>query len=369
MATALRARCPNCKTKVIVLDASFSGEMATVTCEGCGKKFGLRSPKNEGQASTGPDTLAAPTTAAGPTADDPFADLAGTLQGQLSPANVNWQDYRVRKPLIAVKPLAIAIMATFGIICVIAMGMFVSKRAAEIDMNAIGDSLLKGPADSLAKIHTDWQRYEDEQKQMTATIARQSDCEALLFPFMQLQEKQVSLLVRIVLLESQAELQLQKQDLPQFPPPVKPEGRSFRSNEAFMTNDFRRSEAKLTQNSEAVLSALHAAIEPLPSSANEVEKTAMKVLLVKRAACKALAEAHRGEDTSKTAVAIYELAEELKKARPGVPEGTKVVTTLPAAMQMVELATDRMIESLADRFTTDENSEIAKALKTLKQSF
>ncbi len=191
----------------------------------------------------------------------------------------------------------------------------------------------------------------------------------MLLPLERLQDKQVSLLVRLVLLEAQNESQLTRQDLPPFPALQKPEEKSFRSNNAFLTTAFRERESELNQHNDAVLSALHVALEPLPEPASDTEKKSIAAILVKRAACKALAEAQRGEDTSKTAVAIYELAEEVKKARADVPAGTRVVATLPPTLQMADLAADRMIESLAVRFTLEENSEIAKALDALRKAF
>ncbi len=368
MSIALRASCPNCKLKVTVSESQAENGGVTVSCAGCGKKFGLRFPNKEADLETGTSAASNRTTLP---ADDPFASLSGALPEQLGSENLNWQDYRVRrKPLIAGKPLAIALSATAAIVFIIGMGIFVSQKAAEIDINAIGDSLLKGPADTSEKIYADWKRYDAEQKALIAPIARTSDCEGLIFPLERLQEKHLNLLVRSALLEQGRAAQFTVKDLPTRPSMHRSEGKSFRSIEAYLTTEFRLAEGSLNQLSSAVLSHLHTETMQLAgNSAGETGKSSWEKTLLKRAVCRALAEAHRGTDESKTAVTIYELAEELKRLKTtSSPTGATIVSTLPSEYAYADFSATQMQTALAVRFTKDPQSEIAKALTVFDQS-
>ena len=360
MATALRANCPRCKLQVTVEDTPNESDITTITCSGCGKKFGLRFPK-----SGKPKPAAA---AAAPAFDDPFANLGGTLPDQMSPGTMNWEDYRVRKPLIAVKPLVIAMAATFGIIAFVVIGMVVSKKAAEIDINAIGDSLLKGPTDTIDKIYADWQGYDEEQKKLTATVSRQSDCDELMFPMERLEEKQLNLIVRGALLEQGVTPKFDVKDLPPAPSVQPKEGKNFRPIEALLTNEFRAAEQKLNLASNAVLSYLHVESMTIPKSDNEFDKRSLNKTLIKRSLCRALAEAHRGADESKSAVTIYELTEELKKLTVE-PTGQKAVPTAGVDYQYAEYTATQMQTVLAARFVKNPQSEIAKALAAFDQAY
>ncbi len=364
MATALRASCPQCKLQVTVNDAAEESGMATITCTGCGKRFGLRFPKNDASKPSLRASKAPPVAS-----NDPFADLGGSLQAQMSPTSMNWGNYQVRrKPLIAGKPLAIAIGVTAAIACLIAIGVFVSKKASEIDMNAFGDSLLKGPEDTIEKIHSDWTRYDDEQKKMTSSISHPSHCGELMFPIERLEEKQLNLVIRGALLEQGVTPKFGVKDLPPAPSTQPSEGKNFRSIEAFLTNEFRAVEKKLSLASNAVLSYLHTASKPFAKSDNEVDKRSLKKTVLKRALCRALAEAHRGADESKTAVTIYELTEELKKLKVE-PSNEKSASTSGSEGQYAEYTATQMQAVLAARFTKDSQSEIAKALAAFDQTY
>lgn len=361
MAIALRASCPSCKLQVEVKDEPTDGDLTTVTCKGCGKKFGLRFRNDNLPKSKPPAQVAAPVL------DDPFANLNGALPDQMSSASVNWQDYRVRKPLIAGKPLAIAFGATAAIACLVAVVMFATKKAAEIDVNAIGDSLLKGPADTIQKIHRDWTRYADEQETLTASISHQSDCDKLMFPMERLEEKHLNLLIRGALLEQGSTASTEGVSLPTAPTTQPGEGKTFRAVEALLTTKFRAAESKLNQLSNAVLSYLHTALKPIVKSDNESENHSLTKILIKRSLCRVLAEAHRGADESKTAVAIYELTEELKKLK--TADDPKPASTMPEDIQYAEYSATQMQLALAARFTKDAQSEIAKALTAFDQVY
>jgi hypothetical protein len=357
MATALRASCPNCKMQVTVSEAPSEGDIATVVCTGCGKKFGLRFPKSDAAPKPKVTKRVAPAPQ-----EDPFANLTGALP-DASSTNMNWEDYQVRrKPLIAGKPLAIAIGVTAAIACLIAIGMFVSQKAADIDMNAIGDSLLKGPEDTIDKIHAEWTRYADEQSSMTASISHPSHCDALMYPMERLEEKHLNLVVRGALLGEGAAAKFDVQALPS-PPSMQPtEGRGFRSIEAFLNDEFRAAEKKLNLASNAVLSYLHAEAKPIENADTEVAKHSLNKILIKRALCRALAEAHRGAEESKTAVAIYELTEELKKL-------DRQPQAASQELQFAEFTATQMQAILAARFTKNPESEIAKALAAFDQAY
>lgn len=377
MATALRASCPNCKLMVTVSDTSSDSEIATVICKGCGKRFGLRFPKSEGPTSPAPSNNSTPRSRAAiariatPAADDPFANLGGALPEQIGPTNMNWENYQVRrKPLIAGKPLAIAVGATAVIACVIAIGIFVSKKATEIDMNAIGDSLLKGPADTTEKIHADWQRYDDEQKKLTASISRQSDCAELMFPLERLEEKHLNLLIRGALLDPGSAPATNVKGLPPAPGMQPSEGKTFRAVEAHLTTEFRNAEKKVNQFSNAVLSYLHTQSKPIAKSDDESVNRSLDKTLIKIALCRTLAEAHRGAEESKTAVAIYELTEELKKLKTSnEPSGVEPASTPSTEQHYAEFTANQMQTALAIRFIKDPQSEIAKALAAFDQAY
>lgn len=364
MATALRASCPQCKLQVTISDTPDESGIATITCTGCGKRFGLRFPKNEAAKPNSRPPKASPGAS-----NDPFMDLGGSLPAQASPTSMNWENYQVRrKPLIAGKPLAIAIGVTAAIACVIAIGIFVSKKAAEIDMNAIGDSLLKGPDDTVEKIHSDWTRYDDEQKKMTASISHESHCAELIFPMERLEEKQLNLVVRSALLEQGVTPKFDVKDLPPAPSAQPKEGKNFRSIEAFLTNEFRKAEQRLNLASNTVLGYLHTEAKPIAAPNSEIDKQSLNKALIKRALCRALAEAHRGAEESKTAVTIYELTEELKKLK-AEPSAEKTASTASKEYQYAEYTASQMQSALATRFTKDPQSEIAKALLAFDQAY
>ncbi len=371
MTNVLRAKCPACKKTNTVSNLDGSETVAQITCEACGKRFGVRIP--ESARLEGPPPQSARSVAA----EDPFAGIHTDLPS--GPILTGGYGVR-RKPLVSTQALTIAVSVAVGIFAIVGVGMLLTKTASEIDLTAVGDSLqngpadtigalLKGPADTIDKIHAEWLRYENEQAKMIKGIARKSDCTSLLLPLERLQENQLGLLVRAALLEPVTDSQVDAKSLPAFPPANEPEGKSFSTVEAYLTNEFRERRTKLDQLSDAVLSCLHTALEKPPAPSTPTEKAGIEKILIKRVACRALAEAHRGEVTSKTAVAIYELAEDLKKARGATPEGAKTVTTLPTELQKADLTADRMLDALAARFTADEKSEIAKALAALKQSF
>ncbi len=354
MPTALIASCPNCKLQVTVNEVPSDTDIATVICIGCGKKFGLRFPPRKGRKSKPAPAVAAPF-------EDPFANLAGALP-DASSTNVSWEDYRVRKPLIAGKPLAIAIGATAAIACLIAFVIFVGPKAAEIDINAIGESLLKGPADTVDKIYADWVRYDEEQRKMTAAITHQSECDALMFPMERLEERHLNLLIRGALLEQGATPNFTAKELPPAPSMQPPAGKNFRAIEALLTIEFRAAEKKLNLASNAVLSYLHSAATPFENSDDEAYKRHFNKILIKRDLCRALAEAHRGSEESKTAVTIYELTEELKKLDESAPAASQ-------ELEFAEFTATQMQAVLAARFTKNPESEIAKALAAFDQAY
>ncbi|MDX1928932.1 MAG: hypothetical protein SFV81_20545 [Pirellulaceae bacterium] len=357
MATALRASCPSCKLQVTVSEAPSDGDIATVVCTGCGKKFGLRFPKSDAAPKPKVTKRAAPVPQ-----EDPFANLTGALP-DASSTNVNWEDYQVRrKPLIAGKPLAIAIGVTAAIACLIAIGVFVSQKAADIDMNAIGDSLFKGPEDTIDKIHAEWTRYNNEQRSMIASISHSSHCDELMFPMERLEEKHLNLVVRGALLEQGAVPKFDVKDLPPAPSMQPTEGKAFRSIEAFLTTEFRAAEKKLNLASNAVLCYLHTAAKPIEIADNEAAKGSLNKIFIKRALCRALAEAHRGAEESKTAVTIYELTEELKKLDQSASAASQ-------ELQFAEFTATQMQAVLAARFTKNPESEIAKALTAFDQAY
>lgn len=369
MATAFQASCPNCKLKVTVSNSADEAGIATVTCEGCGKKFGLRFPKSDANAIKAIAQKAA-LRASTTTYDDPFTNLSGALPEQMGAANMNWENYQVRhKPLIAAKPLAIATGLTVAIISVVGLGILASQNAAEIDLSSIGASL-QGPADTIYKIHSDWSRFDAEQKSLTASISRQSDCAALLFPLERLQERQLNLLIRAALLDPRTATALDGKNLPPRPSTSSNEARTFRSIEALLTKEFRGAERSLNLFSNAVLSHFHAESSPVAEPTNEAEKFSLSKTLIKRSLCRVLAEAHRGADESKTAVAIYELAEELKQLK--TTHESSVVnkdSTLPDGYGYADFTVDQMQIALAERFTKDPKGDIAKALTAFGQAF
>jgi len=354
MTTAYRAACPGCKAKITVNDDGT--DLTQVTCESCGKKFALRIPKKASPKE--------------PVSEPALSSSSLPDFGSVAPMPMDWSSYGVkRKPLIAAKPLAIAVGIVAALAAIVAVGAVLVQQAKQIDLAAVSGSLLNGPEDTHEKIAADWRQYVGEQKKLVESIARKSDCDQLRIPLERLEEKYLNLIVRGALLENVVPTDLKFDGLPPAPSMEPKTGKSFRAIEAILTQEFRESETKINSKSDVVLSYLHVAASPLASPANEFEKNSLNKILVKRAASKLLAEAHRGADESKTALAIYELTEELKKlAKESDPAGTKIVTTLPPTLVYADFTADQMRRALAERFSKDSNGEIAKGLTAFEDS-
>jgi len=354
MKTAYRAACPGCKTKVTVTDDGT--DLTQVTCEACGKKFALRIPKYAGPME--------------PAKEPALSSSSLPDFGSVAPMPMDWNSYGVkRKPLIAAKPLAIAVGVVAALAAIVVVGSILVQQAKHIDLAAVSGSLLQGPEDTHETIAADWRQYVGEQKKILDSIERKSDCDLLRIPLERLEEKYLNLIVRGALLENAVPTELKSEDLAPAPSMQEKSDKSFRTTAAFLTAEFLEAETKINTKSGAVLSYLHVAASPLASPINDFEKSSLNKILIKRAVSKLLAEAHRSADESKTAVAIYELTEELKKLKKDPdPAGAKIVTTLPPTLVYADFTADQMRRALAERFSKDSNGEIAKGLTAFEAS-
>ena len=352
--TTFRAACPGCKVNVTV--SATGNDLTRVTCNVCGKIFDVRLPKNPPERAAQPNSLLTM----------PLPDFVGTLPNEA----LDWKNYRLRrKPLVAIRPLVIScgIVAVLGtIICI---GALVLQQSSRIDFVAIGGSIMNGPEDSPESILQDWLHYSDEQKTILKSITTRGDCVTAIIPMERLQEKQLRLLVRAALIES-ADLPLYSvSDLPPTPPLVALSDRNFRSFEAVLTPEFREAEKTLNTYAIAVLSYLHVEATRMPSPTNEFDKILFTKITVKRGLCRLLAGAHRSADESKTATAIYELAEELKRLRSTSEPIAKIESSVPPSYRHADVTADRLRTALARRFTGKTDNELASAIAAIERCF
>lgn len=352
--TIFRAACPSCKVKINVSETG--NDLTRVTCDVCGKIFDVRLPKNPPERAAQPNS---PFTL-------PLSDFVGTLPNEA----LDWNNYRVRrKPFIAVRPLAISIGIVAVLGTTIGIGTLVLQQSSRIDFVAIGGSIVNGPEDSRELILQDWLRYLDEQKTILQSITRKSDCVTAMIPMERLQEKQLRLLVRAALMDSTELPAYKVSDLPPAPSLVATSDRNFRSIEAVLTPEFREAEKALNTYAIAVLSYLHVEATGLPSPKNEFEKLLFTKISEKRGLCRLLAGAHRSANESKTAIAIYELAEELKRLRSTSEPIAKIESIIPPSYLHADGSADRLRTALARRFIGKTDNELARAIAVIERCF
>ena len=349
--STFRAACPSCKVKVNV--SNSGDDLTRVTCDACGKIFDVRLPKTK-PAKAVQDSLF----------DMPLPDLACPLPKEA----LDWNNYRARRqPFVATRPLVISLGIVAVLATLVGVGALVLQQAPRIDVVAIGGSILNGPDDSRERILQDWLQCSGEQKTILHSITRKSDCQAAAIPMERLQEKQLMFVVRAAVLEYSGMPTFKASDLPPAPQLMALSDRSFRTIETALTPEFREAEEKLNTYANAVLSYLHVEATGLPVPKDEFEKHLFHKIAVKRSLCRLLAKAHRNTDESDTAVAIYELAEELKRLRSAFMPAAELESTMPPRFVYADYSSDRLRTVLADRFKRTPDCEIAKAIAAIEQ--
>lgn len=376
MKTALVATCPGCQTKVEV--TASGNELNEVSCKTCGKRFAVRVKRETVQpepgrrsastskprGSTQPQPASARDSGLEDLLSAPLPEMNPGLAGQ----EVNWNNYRVRKPL-PVKLILTCIGVSVGLVAVATLGMWGFNRASNMDMGAV-TSFVQGRPDNPDYLYSDWKRFRDEQSKILSKIERRSDCIGQLGPMEQVAQRHIELISRAAMIETVEHPKMRVGDLPPFPTEQTSSERSFRGLAAVLTLDFQKAETSANDASEVLLRYFHSCVSTAPSPSNDYEKMVSERIAIKRLAARRIAMYRRGQaDENETSVTIYELVESLKTLRDkSVKPDQATVAALPQSYRDNEILADRMLQQLAIGQADDPESVIGKSFAAFQQA-
>jgi transcription initiation factor TFIIIB Brf1 subunit/transcription initiation factor TFIIB len=354
---ALQATCPGCQSKIEVVDSA--NEIVEVTCAKCGKYFHARLPRRQ---------ITSHATDSRRAAKSPASSLKATSKATISPPDLlsanlpelqpsasnhlDWNSYRVRKPLVQKKPLLIALGSVAGLTIVVALTVLISQYVRNVDLNSVFSG--NEPVPAIEKVIAEWKNCKSSHDAMVEAIGSSFECNSQMFALERLRLSNMQLLVRLIL--TSPAIEIGSISLPTPPDADATNARNYSSNQSNLTREFRKLSNRTSATSVAVLSFLHfTAAQAKVDGGADAENDRLKAKL---RLCQMLARLHRGGDRAETCVAIYELAVELKKSIPessnNVPQGVrseheKYLDLVVAALSDFgdDFADDRVAKSVA----------------------